>query len=38
MQDAKALVKRCEACQRFANKRQAPGTGLQTIPLAWPFA
>jgi hypothetical protein len=38
MQDAKALVERCEACQRFANKPHAPGMELQTIPLGWPFA
>jgi transposase InsO family protein len=37
MQDAKALAKRCEACQRFASKPHAPAIELKTIPLAWPF-
>jgi hypothetical protein len=38
MQDAKDIVKRCEACQRFASKPHAPAAELKTIPLAWPFA
>jgi hypothetical protein len=38
MQDAKDIVRRCEACQKFASKPHAPAIELKTIPLAWPFA
>ena len=38
MQDAKDIVEKCNACQRFANKPVALATELNTIPLAWPFA
>ena len=37
-QDAKDLVSKCEACQRFATKPHAPATELNMIPIAWPFA
>jgi hypothetical protein len=36
-QNARDLVKKCDACQRFAPKPHAPATDLMTIPLAWPF-
>jgi hypothetical protein len=38
IEDAKDIVCRCEACQRFASKPHAPPAELQPIPLAWPFA
>jgi hypothetical protein len=38
LHDAKTIVERCDACQRFATKPHAPASELQTIPLAWPFA
>ena len=36
--DAKEFVKRCDGCQRFANKPHMPATSLNMIPLSWPFA
>jgi hypothetical protein len=38
IEDAKNIVRTCEACQRFAFKPHAPAAGLMPIPLAWPFA
>jgi hypothetical protein len=38
IEDAKEIVKRCEACQRFASRPHAPAAELQPIPLSWPFA
>ena len=38
MRDAKDIVQKCNACQRFADKPHAPGAELRRIPLAWPFA
>src|SRR4051812_1824592 len=38
MNDAKDIVQRCNACQRYANKPHAPGSELRPIPLAWPFS
>jgi hypothetical protein len=38
VEDAKNLVKICEACQRFASKPHSPAAELTPIPLAWPFA
>jgi hypothetical protein len=38
IEDAKEIVRRCEACQRFASRPHAPATELQLIPLSWPFA
>jgi hypothetical protein len=38
IEDAKDIVQKCEACQRFASRPHAPATELQTIPLSWPFA
>jgi hypothetical protein len=35
---AKDIVRRCEACQRFASRPYAPAAELQLIPLLWPFA
>src|SRR5664279_4757484 len=37
-QDAKDIVRKCEACQKFATRPQVPATELNMIPLAWPFA
>ena len=37
-QDAKDIVRTCEACQKFATRPQVPAMELHTIPLAWPFA
>src|SRR4051812_47913366 len=38
MNDAKDIVRRCNGCQRFADKPHASGSELKPIPLAWPFA
>ena len=38
MNDAKDIVRRCNGCQRFADKPHAPGSELRPIPMAWPFA
>jgi hypothetical protein len=38
IKDAKDIVPRCEACQRFASRPHAPAAELQPIPLSWPFA
>jgi hypothetical protein len=38
VENAKDIVRRCEACQRFASKHHAPAAELQPIPLSWPFA
>jgi hypothetical protein len=38
IEDAKDIVRRCEACQRFASRPHAPAAELQPIPLSWPFA
>jgi hypothetical protein len=35
--DAKDIVRKCEACQRFASRPHALVAELQPIPLAWPF-
>jgi hypothetical protein len=38
IEDAKYIVRRCEACQRFTSRPHAPAAELQPIPLSWPFA
>ena len=38
LQDATALVTKCEACQFHSNQRHQPAQALQTIPLPWPFS
>jgi ribonuclease HI len=39
IEDAKDIVRKCEACQRFASRPYAPAaTELQPIPMSWPFA
>ena len=38
MNDAKDIVQRCNACQRYADKTHAPRSELRPIPLVWPFA
>jgi hypothetical protein len=38
IEDAKDIVRKCEACQCFASRLQAPAAELQPIPLSWPFA
>jgi hypothetical protein len=38
LHDAKNIVERCDACQRFVTKPHAPASGLRTIPVAWLFA
>jgi ribonuclease HI len=38
IEDTKDIVRKCEACQRFASRPHAPATELQPIPLSWPFA
>jgi hypothetical protein len=38
IKDAKDIVRKCEACQRFASRPHAPAAELQAIPLSWPFA
>jgi hypothetical protein len=36
--DTKDIVRKCEACQRFASRPHASAAELQPIPLSWPFA
>jgi hypothetical protein len=38
IEDAKDIVRKYEACQRFASRPHAPAAELQPIPLSWPFA
>jgi hypothetical protein len=38
LHDAKNIVERCDAYQRFATKPHASASELRTIPVAWPFA
>ena len=38
LQDATALVTKCEACQFHAKQIHQPAQALQTIPLSWPFS
>jgi hypothetical protein len=38
IKDAKDIVRKCEACQRFASRPHAQAAELQPIPLSWPFA
>ena len=38
LQDAAAVVTRCEACQFHAKSIHQPAQALQTIPLSWPFS
>ncbi|KAM0924514.1 hypothetical protein ACQ4PT_004846 [Festuca glaucescens] len=38
IEDAKDIVRTCEACQRFAAKPHSPAAELMPIPLSWPFA
>jgi hypothetical protein len=37
LHDAKNIIERCDACQRFATKPHVPASELHTIPVAWPF-
>jgi hypothetical protein len=38
IEDAKDIVRTCDACQRFAAKPNSPAAELMPIPLSWPFA
>src|SRR4051812_4212136 len=38
MKNAEEIVRRCVACQKFANRPHARALELETIPLSWPFA
>jgi hypothetical protein len=38
IEDAKDIVRKCEACLCFASRPHAPAVELQPIPLSWPFA
>jgi hypothetical protein len=38
IEDAKDIVRKCEACQRFPSRPHAPAVELQPIPLSWSFA
>ncbi|KAK1613791.1 hypothetical protein QYE76_019308, partial [Lolium multiflorum] len=38
IEDAKDIVRTCDACQRFAAKPHSPAAELMPIPLSWPFA
>jgi hypothetical protein len=38
IEDAKDIVRKCEACQHFTSRPHAPAAELQPIPLSWPFA
>jgi ribonuclease HI len=37
IEDVKDIVRKREACQRFASRPHAPTAELQPIPLSWPF-
>lgn len=36
--DAEALVKRCDACQKFSRRAHVPSQEIRMIPITWPFA
>src|ERR1041385_3028404 len=36
--NAEDIVRRCIACQKFANRPHAPALEVKTIALSWPFA
>src|SRR3954463_14894333 len=38
MKNAEEIVRRCVACQKFANRPHAPASEIKTIPPSWPFA
>jgi hypothetical protein len=38
IEDAKDVVRKCEACQRFASRPHMLAAELQPIPVSWPFA
>jgi hypothetical protein len=38
IEDAKDIIRRCEACQRFASRPHTPAAEHQPIPLSSPFA
>src|SRR3954471_13845572 len=38
MKNVEEIVRRCVACQKFANRPHAPASELKTITLSWPFA
>jgi hypothetical protein len=38
IEDAKDIVRKCEACQCFASRPHVPVAEMQPIPLSWPFA
>jgi hypothetical protein len=38
LQDAEAMVRKCNGCQRYASKTHQPASELRTIPITWPFA
>ncbi|KAK1686157.1 hypothetical protein QYE76_047005 [Lolium multiflorum] len=38
IEDAKEIVRTCDACQRFAARPHSPAAELMPIPLSWPFA
>jgi hypothetical protein len=38
IEDAKEIVRRCQARQRFPSRPHAPAAKMQPIPLSWPFA
>ena len=38
LQQAEDVVRKCEGCQRFANKTHISSSALKTIPITWPFA
>lgn len=38
LQEAEDIVRKCNACQRYASKIHMPASKLKTIPITWPFA
>src|SRR3954468_4870351 len=38
MKNTEEIVRRCVACQKFANRPHDPASELKTIPLSWTFA
>jgi hypothetical protein len=37
VEDAKDIIRQCEACQRFTSRPHTLAAELQPIPLSWPF-
>ena len=38
LEQVEDIVRKCQGCQRFANRTHMPASALKTIPITWPFA